>query len=103
MEDNMAVYFIVSFDISDAAGYEEYVRSVIPLLEKHGAETLVADTEAQTLEGEGHDVNVVLKFGSEENAMKWYNSPEYAPMKALRLRTTANVTFVLAEEFSPAV
>ncbi len=46
----MPVYFIVSYDIEDAARYERYVPGVIPLLEKHGAEVLVADYEATTVE-----------------------------------------------------
>ena len=95
----MAAYFIVSFDITDAEAYEDYPPGVIPLLEKHGAEILVADYEARAIEGEARGVNVVLRFETEEAAMNWYNDPEYAPVKQLRFDTTANTTVHLAKEF----
>ncbi len=97
----MSVYFIVSFDIDDPKAYESYVPGVIPLLQKHGAEILVADYEATSIEGEGRGVNVVLRFESEEAAMKWYNDPDYEPVKKIRLDTTSNGTAVLAKQFVP--
>lgn len=42
----MPVYVIASYDITDPDGHESYLSSVVPLLEKHGAEVLVADHEA---------------------------------------------------------
>ena len=95
----MAAYFIVSFDITDAEAYADYPPGVIPLLQKHGAEILVADYEARAIEGEARGVNVVLRFETEEAAMNWYNDPEYAPVKQLRFDTTANTTVQLAKEF----
>ncbi len=95
----MAAYFIVSYDITDAEAYAQYPPGVIPLLEKHGAEILVADYEARTVEGEPRGVNVVLRFESEEAAMNWYNDPEYGPVKQLRLDTTTNTMAHLAKEF----
>ena len=64
----MYVYMIASYDISDPEKYEGYVPGVMPLLQKHGAEIVVADFEAKTIEGQGRGVNVVLKFESEEAA-----------------------------------
>ena len=49
----MSVYMIVSYDISDTEKYEGYVPGVMPLLQKHGAEIVVADFEAKTIEGQG--------------------------------------------------
>ena len=95
----MAVYFIVSYDITDPEAYEDYPPSVVPLLEKHGAEILVADREARSIEGEPRGVSVVLRFETEEAAMNWYNDPQYGPVKQLRLDTTANTTAHLAKEF----
>lgn len=47
----MPTYFIASYDIHDEAGYQDYLAGVVPLLQKHGAEILVADYAPQTLEG----------------------------------------------------
>jgi uncharacterized protein (DUF1330 family) len=42
----------------------------------------------------------VLKFESEQAALAWYNDPDYAPVKKIRLDSSANGTLVLAKEFS---
>ena len=95
----MSVYIIVSYDISDPAKFEPYVPGVVPLLQKHGAEILVADFAPKTVEGQGRGVNVVLRFESEEKALAFYNDPAYQPVKQIRLDSTANGTMTLAQEF----
>jgi uncharacterized protein (DUF1330 family) len=95
----MSVYVIGTYDIIDPRGYEGYVSGVVPLLEKHGAEILAADFEAQALEGRAPGVNVVLKFPSEEAARNWYNDPAYGPVKNIRLNSSKNGTIVMAKEF----
>ena len=97
----MSVYVIASYDIEDPEVYEGYVPGVRPLLQKHGAEVLVADYEAKTIEGQGRGVNVVLKFESEAAAMNWYNDPDYGPVKKIRLDSTTNGTVILAKQFVP--
>ena len=97
----MSAYIIASYDIADAKGYEGYVPGVVPLLQKHGAEILVASYDAQALEGDRHDVYVVLKFASEEAALAWYNDPAYTPVKKIRLDSSANGNFALAKAFAP--
>ena len=97
----MAVYFIVSYDIEDTQAYEAYVPGVLPLLKKHKAEVLVADYQAKPIEGQEREVNVVIRFESEETAMDWYNDPAYGPVKKIRFDTTSNGTAVLAKEFIP--
>ena len=97
----MSAYIIVSYDVTDPAGYEPYVPGVVPLLQKHGAEILVADREAKGLESEARGVNVVLRFESEGAAMAWYNDPDYGPVKKIRLNSTAKATMVLAKQFVP--
>jgi uncharacterized protein (DUF1330 family) len=97
----MSVYFIASYDIQDPEGYQNYVPGVIPLLQKHGAEVLVADYEAKPIEGSPSRVNVVLRFESEEAAMRWYNDPDYVPVRQIRFDSTANGAAVLAQGFVP--
>ena len=95
----MAVYAIVTYDIVDPKSYEGYVPGVLPLLQKHGAEILVADFEGKPLEGRSAGVNVVLKFASEQAARDWHNDPAYAPVKQIRLNSTKNGSIVLTKEF----
>lgn len=97
----MSVYFIVSYDVKDPEIYKDYVPGVVPLLQKHGAEILVADSDAQQLEGAARGVNVVIRFASEEAAMGFYNDPAYVPVKQIRLDSTVNGTAILAKQFVP--
>ena len=97
----MAVYVIVGYDITDPKGYENYVPGVVPLLQKHGAEVLVADYDSKPLEGQPRKVSVVLKFPSEEAARNWYNDPAYGPVKQIRLDSTQGGHAVIAKEFKP--
>ena len=97
----MSVYIIASYDIEDPEAYEGYVPGVVPLLEKHGAEILVADYGVNTIEGQGRGVNVVLRFESEEAAMNWYNDPDYGPLKEIRLKSTKNGTLIMTKQFVP--
>ena len=97
----MSVYIIASYDIADPKLFEGYFPGVVPLLQKHGAEILVADLEAKTLEGESRGANIVVRFESEEAAMNWYNDPDYGPVKQLRIDSTKNGTLALAKQFVP--
>ena len=97
----MSAYMIASYDIRDQDGYAGYVPGVVPLLQKHGAEILVADYDVNCLEGENRSVYVVLRFGSEEPALAWYNDPAYEPVKKIRLSSSANGNLVLAQQFVP--
>ena len=41
----MAAYLVVNYELTNSAGYKSYVPAVLPTLEAHGAEILVADYE----------------------------------------------------------
>ncbi len=95
----MAAFIIATYDITDPNGFLAYQASVIPILLKHGAEVLVADPNGTALEGEPGRMTVVLKFASRQAALDWYNDPDYAPVRQLRLDATANARMSLADEF----
>ena len=95
----MSAYLIVSYDVADQQAYEAYVPGVIPLLQKHGGEVLAADYDVKSLEGQASQVNVVIRFDSEKAAMGFYNDPEYAPVRQIRLDSTSNGVMMLAKEF----
>ncbi|MGE0041023.1 MAG: DUF1330 domain-containing protein [Vicinamibacterales bacterium] len=95
----MAAYIIATYDVADAKAYEAYVPGVIPLLAKHGAEVIVADYDAEALEGDKRSAYVVLRFESEAAARAWYDDPAYAPVKKIRVDASANGNLVLAKQF----
>ena len=98
----MPAYVICSYDIADPKGFEAYVPSVMPLLQKHGAEVVVADFSAKAVEGRPPSVQVILKFETEEAAERWYHDPEYTRVKQIRLDSTKNGSLVLVKQAGPA-
>jgi uncharacterized protein (DUF1330 family) len=86
----MAAYLVAEVNaISDQAAIGEYVERVVPLVEVRGGRYL-ARGPAQTLEGDAHPMLlVIVEFPSMEVLTSFVSSPDYAPLKALRQRTSS--------------
>jgi uncharacterized protein (DUF1330 family) len=83
----MAGYVIVEVDVHDAATFEEYRKQVPATIAKYGGRYLVRGGKSETIEGGWNPKRiVVLEFPTVEQARKFYDSPDYDPQKALRLR-----------------
>lgn len=92
----MAVYLIASMDITDPAAYERYRAQVPATVEQYGGRFLVRGGAIEALEGDVIPKRVVvLEFPNAERAQAWWNSSEYAPLKALRKSASrGNLYFV---------
>jgi uncharacterized protein (DUF1330 family) len=92
----MAAYIVVDIDVHDAPGLEEYRRQVPATVTKFGGRFLVRGGPFQVLEGGWQPKRMVLlEFPSVEQARRWYDSEEYRPLKAMRLKaSTANLVLV---------
>jgi uncharacterized protein (DUF1330 family) len=97
----MSAYIIVSYDVADHEGFGAYPPAAQALVAKHGGHAMVVDFAAETREGEARAVNIVLSFPSMEAARAFYDDPEYAPVRQIRLDNTANGTLTIAREFVP--
>jgi uncharacterized protein (DUF1330 family) len=95
----MHVYYIITYDIINAEDFSNYGPKVIPYLSKFGGEVLASDTDGIAVEGKPRTMNAIIKFPSEELALKCYNDPEYLAIKAIRMRSTKNTTMVLVKGF----
>ena len=85
----MAGYVMIDLEIIDPEGFQEYLKLAAPTLKQYGGKVLIGGAKSETLEGDWHPhLLSVGEFESVEQAMRWYNSPEYAPAKALRLKVT---------------
>ncbi|MCK5392024.1 MAG: DUF1330 domain-containing protein [Deltaproteobacteria bacterium] len=85
----MPVYFIAQVNVHDPEGYEKYRSGFMPILQQYGGEVTAIDREVKIIEGEWpHQGTVILKFPDEDQAMKWYNSPEYQGIVQDRHRST---------------
>jgi len=95
----MPAYVVVSVDVKDPARYEDYKKMVPPTLTPYGGRFIVRGGKVQSREGSWVPTRfVVLEFPSVERANAWYDSPEYAPAKALRW-ATSSADLIIVEGF----
>lgn len=83
---------------------ERYAQHVFPIMDKFGVQMIAGSPTPQTKEG-GFDGNwaAVIRFPSMEVAEAWYNSPEYQPLKDLRINElTDGGGVVFVGGFDPA-
>ena len=87
----MAAYVIVEVEIRDLQAYQEYARGASATIAQYGGRYLVRGGAVEAKEG-GWDAKrvVVLEFPSMEQAKRWYGSPEYAPLLAIRHRAASS-------------
>jgi uncharacterized protein (DUF1330 family) len=82
----MAAYLIAEIvEVMNPAKMEEYRKRVPAVVERFGGRYLAASSSPQTLEGTWRPgFAVMIEFPSRERLMAWYDSKEYAELKALR-------------------
>ena len=78
-------YWIARVDVTDSAGYQQYVVANAAAFAKYGAKFLVRGGRSEAPEGSARSRNVVLEFKDYDTAVACYHSPEYAVAKALRM------------------
>jgi uncharacterized protein (DUF1330 family) len=81
----MAAYVIGDIEVTDQGIYDDYRRQVLATVEKYGGRFAVRGGKVEPLEGGWTPKRIVLlEFPGMEQALKWYRSPEYAPLIKLR-------------------
>ncbi len=89
-------YVIVHVTIHDADNYPTYAAAASEALKPHGGKFLVRGGKSETREGQSRDRHVIIEFDSYEQAVKWYESAEYAPALAMRMEY-ADADLVIVE------
>ena len=85
----MAAYVIGEIEVTDPATYEDYRKQVLAVVAKYGGRFIVRGGKVHALEGNWSPQRLVmLEFPSVEQAQKFYRSPEYAPLIALRQKAS---------------
>ena len=83
----MSAYVIVEVTVTDPQLFAEYGKGVPASIAAYGGKYLVRDGKTETREGGWAPSRVVvLECRSMERARTWYDSAEYKPLLALRLR-----------------
>ncbi len=92
----MAGYMIGNITVTNPEAFAEYGRQVPGTVAAFGGTYLVRGGAPDAVEGDYNPVRiVVLQFDSVEKAKEWYNSPEYAPLKEMRMKaSTGDLYFV---------
>jgi uncharacterized protein (DUF1330 family) len=96
----MAAYLIAEHVITDAAKFEEYRTKVGPMIASYGGRYLTKGSSPKLPEG-GHwkpERVVIIEFPDTESLNRWYNSPEYQPLIALRKACTSDLDMVFVLE-----
>jgi uncharacterized protein (DUF1330 family) len=92
----MAAYVIGDIEVTDPAIYEEYRKQVPATVEKYGGRFAARGGKVEPLEGGWAPKRaVLLEFPSFEQALKWYRSPEYAPLIKLRQKASRGKLFLV--------
>lgn len=93
----MPGYVVLESEIIDQEKYDKYRQMAGASIEQYGGRFLVRGGNPQTLEGAWSPKRlVVIEFPSAERAKAWFNSPEYAPAKAVR-KEAARIKLVVVE------
>ena len=93
----MPAYLIAEVDVQDAAAYEEYKKLTPGAVAAYGGRFIVRGGTVDSKEGDWKPARlVVVEFASMAQARKFYDSPEYAPALAIRLKA-ARSRVILAE------
>jgi uncharacterized protein (DUF1330 family) len=93
----VAAYFIYARkQITDEEKSREYSRLAVPQIREFGGEIVSARAAVHVLEGDWHPHSVtLLKFDDMQSLMAWYDSPEYAPLKQMRLESNVGDIIVI--------
>jgi len=98
----MPAYLIANIDVTDPALFEQYRAQVPAVIAQYGGKYAVRGGAVETVEGSAPFKRlVVLEFASMAALKAFYSSPEYAPLIALRQKSSRGAV-VLVDGYAPA-
>jgi uncharacterized protein (DUF1330 family) len=93
----MPAYVVVNVTVRDPQRYEEYKRLASPTVSAYGGRYVARGGPVDVREGAWAPSRlVILEFPSVEQARAWWDSPEYAPAKAVR-QSCADTQLVITQ------
>jgi uncharacterized protein (DUF1330 family) len=92
----MAGYIVVNLDVHDPVLFGKYREQVPAVIAAHGGRYIIRGAPVEHVEGRlAVKRLVVLEFPSLDAARRFYDSPEYQPVKKLRTDSaTSDIAFV---------
>ena len=93
----LSAYVIANVTVHDRERYRDYTAQTQASIGKYGGRFVVRGGEVELLEGTWDTVRmVVIEFPDANAARAWWESEEYAPLKAMR-RDASDTNIVLVE------
>ena len=91
-------YVVSHVDVTDPEAFEKYRSQVPQVTEGFGGQYLARGGKQMGLEGPGPlgDRTVIIRFGSYQRAVDWYNSNEYGQLIKLR-KAGSNAALMVVE------
>jgi uncharacterized protein (DUF1330 family) len=91
-------FWLVTTTVTNPS-FAEYVEAFQPWVQSVGGSVFAKDMEAETVEGKGGKLGVIIEFPSKQAAIDAFNSPEYQELSKLRLAnsTETNITIINGE------
>lgn len=91
----MSVYFIAQIKIHDNEEYDKYLAGCDAVFARYNGEHLVVDENPRVLEGQwNYTKTVIIRFPSDSDLRRWYESPEYQEILRHRLNAAQCDTIV---------
>lgn len=85
----MPCYFVADVEVTDPVAFQEYAKGAPPTVAAYGGRYIARGGALEVLEGTWAPKRLtIIQFDSVERCKAWFNSPEYAPFKEIRKRTT---------------
>ena len=89
-------YYIGEHEIRDEAAFAEYLKQVIPIIERHGGRYLTEPGTHEILEGHWRPNRVVIvQFPNMAALRAWYHAPDYQPLIAKRQAAARDVMIAI--------
>jgi len=85
----MPALLIADIEVTDAPAYDEYLRQLPGMMAAYGGRYVVRGGAAEVLEGPWQPHRIaVLEFPTMDRLLAFYDSAEYAPVKAIRMNAS---------------
>ena len=85
----MSCYFIAQIRIHDPQEYQRYLDGFDEVFSQYRGQVVAVDDGPAVLEGHWpYTRAVVIRFPSEEEARRWYESPEYQRLASHRVNAS---------------
>jgi uncharacterized protein (DUF1330 family) len=92
-----SAYILVDVDIHNPEIYESYKQQVVPIVTAFGGEYIARGGALDVLQDELWSPTriVLMKFPSMAKAKAFMDSPEYAPVKQIRMENSAGTLVII--------